>query len=617
MPNVQYWLDVEVPEIDESPKFDDASLELLAQYRERWRVRVWEPYKSQRGARRTLVFDAVIATHDTAETFSRERFELQTSEELFDQLLELYTTGGLHCIYQLAKHVNSAAGGLAYHTRRFVNVSMELLDALVAGCLKEIESEATRAAATQFESQLDTLDKLGKCFLSRGPDKYELYVGKLQRKGPPPPIDAKDRLYELYKTCFKLKRSIGSLQKKIDDRNSKDGGGTPQRLAAKRKKDAGRQTMVDQFLKPQRELIKEFMRARAEIENIFPPAAYALQMLEEDILDFLPIAEQAKAAPALYRKSRDVQLKYDTRIYFLIRELEAELRAARDSLACEGTASRVDEYLDRDFIQRTTELGGLHHCILDFTLSKRPGLRAIIENGATQGIFGVYFTAAARKEWAQANRVMGNPGVVFRLEERNLDRLPTLRGIVLTHYRIDLERRFAEMTLEESRSHQRWHYVEVAFAIAGLLVAAISIPFGAGAIAVPAGLTFALSILHSALAIFGLVLMVKSITGLIEQNLQARDELQNELIAAGQLDPEALREVGALAARNRELFNAATSGLALEVVKLALAHKLKPIAFALDLDGYLDDVEMLQASTGLIDESDDSQDETAGPSDGN
>jgi hypothetical protein len=602
-----FWLDVEVPQTSGTLPVDDSSLAVLESYRQRWSVRVWEPYRAKRGALRAVVFESAVVTHDSAEEFSRERFSLETGDKLFDQLLDLYMVCGLRGIYGLTRHVNSAAGGLTYHTRGFINDSVGLLEEMVAGRLLELQGEASESARQQIIEQRLAIKNMRNCFEKRHAHFYELYVGRLQRTGAPPPVGAKDRLYELFKTCFRLKRSIAKLQEGVDERNRKDGGDAA-KVSKARERDEYRRLLADQFLKPQAKLIAEFMAARGEIENIFPAAVFVLEELEEDVLKFLSIPAQAKAGDLLYRASRDVQLKYDSKIYYFLGELAAELDTVFDSLAREGVEDKIADYLSTDVRQRITELGGLHECIFGFCLSKQPGLGSIIESGITRGVLGVYFKITERRQWSQFNRVLGSLGVVFRLEEDYRDQMPGLRNAVLTQYRVDLERKLAELEAEENRSRQRWHFVEVIVAVAGLLLAAISIPFGAGAVGVPAGLALTLSVLHTALLLTGLVLMVKSIGELITANMQARAELQARLIEVGQTDAKALRDFAGVAARNHALFDSATTGLALELVKLALAHKLKPVAYALDMQGYFDDVEYLQASLGM-DTEEESEDE--------
>src|SRR5262245_50752113 len=212
-----FWLDVELPAVATTPRVEDGSLELLDGYRRRWRVRVWDPYHAKRGAQRTLKFEVLIATHDPAEAFSREQFELETTERFFDQLTELYLSAGLEAVYQLARHVNSTAGGLTFHTRDFVNMSVAVLEELIAGRLREIERDATTAAREQIYAQIAAVKSMRACFEKRQDRQWELFVGRLKRTGAPPPIGAKDRLYELFQQCFELKRGIDRHQRTIDE----------------------------------------------------------------------------------------------------------------------------------------------------------------------------------------------------------------------------------------------------------------------------------------------------------------------------------------------------------------------------------------------------------------
>lgn len=594
-----YWLEVEVP-TDDSVELDDAALATLQRFRAQWVERIWEPYRTKRGAQRTLLVDITMHTHDVSETFLRERIELQTTAQLFDQLLDVYMSNGLRCVYDVFRSVNggASAGGVTLHTRDFINKSIAFLEELIASQLLQLQGDATQLALRETKQQLQRVTDAKACFEKRHDHYRELYLGRLKREGAIP-IGAKDRLYELFQKYFDLRRRINNLQKDINDCDQKDGGGDRDKIAKARAQSPTRQARVNISLVPQRKLIKQLLATRAEVMNLFPHAAFVLEELEEDIRDHLPIPKAAKASDATYRRSRDIELKYDSKIFYFLFELEHELNAVLTSLSNPGARSHIFEYLRKDVRDRIVDAGGLHEWVQSSCLSQRPGIASYVENGIRYGIGGVYFTAAERDRWALTNRVLGRVSVLSRLEEQRSDLMPGWRTVVLKQYRIDLERTLALLSAAGEQSRQRWHYVEVVVAIAGLIVAAISIPFGAGAVGVPAGVTLALSVLQITLLLAGLVLMVHAIVELIAANLTASDELQEKLIELGQQNPKALREVAATVARNHEQFKAATSGLVLEVIKLAAAHKLRPIAFALDIEGYLNDVEFIQGSLGM------------------
>src|SRR3954464_10777914 len=114
-----FWIDVEVPEVDETPRLDDRGSAVIEQYRARWQRDIWQPYLGKQGQLRTIVLDSTVTTNDPEESFSTERIEIVTNEKLFDQLLEVYLVGGLVSLYDLFRFINAGpgAGGIAYFTR--------------------------------------------------------------------------------------------------------------------------------------------------------------------------------------------------------------------------------------------------------------------------------------------------------------------------------------------------------------------------------------------------------------------------------------------------------------------------------------------------------------------
>lgn len=165
---------------------------------------------------------------------------------------------------------------------------------------------------------------------------------------------------------------------------------------------------------------------------------------------------------------------------------------------------------------------------------------------------------------------------------------------MLRQYVIALEGRLDQLRDDAAFVDSIWRALELAVALAGLLLAVLSIPFGAGAVAVPAALAATLSAAGLFVAVIGIALLAHSIASLVIADGAAAGELRDTLLDIGRDDTRALLEIGELVSRHTAVHEALTTGLALELAKLVAQHKLRALELALDLDGYLDDIEMLR-----------------------
>ena len=542
--------------------------------RRRWEETVWQAYKDgllQRGTR-ALRFPVSVFTMDPKEVFLKEDLEIPLDTEFFAQVILLYGTHGLAGIEamlaSLKEHIE--------HTRTLVRETVKVLETLIARELLSIEAAATTLALAENRTLLAGVNGfLGKF----KPDDYH----KSQRLS----VSQKEILYESLKVAHRLQGKIAALGKSIQERNRKDGGDV-QVVRGKRERDHYRKLLAEIYLKPQRQHIAALEAVQEKIGAIFMPALLILNALDDDILNWAAMAGRMDSLKA--------EVKFDAKMYAALAELKEQLELDAISLSNPGVSARLLGHLSLATTDRR-HAGGVHDAALDKVLEPLPSVREFIKSAVLQGGIGVYYTLEARTYYSQSNRVLGRPAILARLQERAMAERPcSFTQAVLLHFRLDLERRIEGLEQTDAFYESIWHWIDVCLALAGLLLATLAVPFGPGAIAVPAALTTVLAAASMTTCVLSLIMMARGLLQLFAATDAAGGDIRKQLIELGQLNRAAFIEVGKLVVRRQALFKGATTDLVKQVIELAVAHKLKPVAFALEMQGNLDDMETLAAS---------------------
>jgi hypothetical protein len=554
----------------------------LGNAREQWRKDVWQPYAGKKVHRTAHVhsFACGIGAHGGGAPLDVDALELPLDEQLFDSLLDLFATYGWPGLAAAWAQRRPLSG----YDQLFLARSMACLDELLRRELVAIQGVATRLAMEENAALTrGVAGALAKFRQNTGYNSVELDINK-------------DALFPKLLECRRLQRRIAGQQKAVDERFRKDGGdaGT---VDARRERDAYRRILADLAEAPYQASLTRLQELQEDIAEVFAPALLILDELEDDLEDWLSLADAARTQSAVRRRrSREVELGYDRKMHRMLVGLRDGMGDIRTSLSNPGADSALFRRTELGDAERLA-LGGVTSAALDFALEQRPGIAAFVRDGVVHGLFGLYFTHEQRQAHSQANRVLGCPRVLRRLLDAVEQDLPgSLRQVVLKHHCLELEARLEASREDKAFMDSLWHALEVVAAAAGLLLAVLSIPFGAGAVGVPAALAAFLTVLGLATAVLGVVLMAGSVLQLMQRKLEADDELSRALLRLGLLDAAALAELGTMLSNHHALARAAGPGMMLELVKLAAAHRLRPVAFALDMEGFLDDVETLTAA---------------------
>lgn len=554
----------------------------LIRARTAWRREVWEPYRQKqiRLTPRSIAFSIGIGSQGGRQAIENDDLEVPLDADLFESLIEIYGTYGSAAFNAAWAQRDS----LSYHDQQLLGRSIARLQGQIARELIRIQPDATALALKENAELADAMKKhLDKFRMNAGYGKIELDIS----------YDDKDALYSALRECKALQDRIEPLQGAIKELDRKDGGDRAT-IARKRERDRYRQLRVRGPLDARDRVIDELEKRQLEIGKLFPPALLILDELEDDLHEVLSTADAGRARKNTSRiTSKEIQLKYEAKMHRVLRDICEGLAAIRTSLANPGAETTINAHLSKSELEQVRG-GGLHAAVLDYALKKQAGISAFVREGVLYGLFGLYFTAQERVNYTQENRVLGSPRVLRRLLNAVEAEAPnTFRHAVLRQYVLELEGRVSRELDDQAAIDSWWHFAEMLVAAAGLLLAVLLIPFGPGAVAVPAALATFLALAGLAITVSGIVLLAGSVVSLVGQSLDAESELKRKLVSLGRDDLSALLELGGLLSRHHALVRALTSGMLQELVKLAVAHKLRPVAYALDMQGYLDDIRML------------------------
>ena len=166
--------------------------------------------------------------------------------------------------------------------------------------------------------------------------------------------------------------------------------------------------------------------------------------------------------------------------------------------------------------------------------------------------------------------------------------------VVLFRYMNRLERVIAAKRRTEAAWEEFWSHIRRLTALLALVALMLFFPFGDAA-TLPAVATV-LTLSASGAAILGVVtLLVYDLLGGLQRAGRLELEARDRFFRLSQTDPDAVTEIGDLLTRSRALRDGVERGLLLTILTLGAAHKLKPVAAALEFEGFASDVETLFA----------------------
>lgn len=477
--------------------------------------------------------------------------EVLFDHTFLDQALEVYATHGwaaLEALKQKAEKKQTPA------TRTFIEATLWIVSVRIGQELVRVEGRLMGLAKSEWGQARDQLEGYLKHFESIGAGAYKFrHQFRDRKKGK-----------QAFKLCAEYARELQKFedyQKSLNVRNSKDRYDPAKKLD----RTYAQKLWHELYASPQREVMKTMSRIINELGPIFPPAVLVLADLPKDMSKPIKSDEGAD----YWNRARAL----DDLIYDNLAELKAQLIILQASMQRPSQSDKL-----RAYIAKPGPLPG-------------GGAEALVFNGAWEAE-------------PEDNRVFADVGLIERLLEQVEERHPvSWEHAVLKRYYVYVKDEVDKRKQSQKDWDKVWGWVGRVTAALSLLALLAFPPFGLGAVGVAPAIATALSIVGSAaIALAVITLLVDLFDLFTREKEQAAKELREQMYKLGQTDPEALNEVGAVLHRNHELRAAMTTGLFLTLFKLALAKKIKPVALALELDGFLDDMQTLFAAPVIYNE---------------
>lgn len=502
----------------------------------RWRAEVWRPYERwlerEGGGPRWQVMNLAAPGGPRACTFVFD-------ETFLGQALDCYAAAGWPGLAQLQRLIATLH---ATETKQFVGRTLLAVAGAVADEIWRVETVVAAEARAEWQAAIATATRhLARFTRVAEPSDPELTNMLSDRK-------LADAVFEKCVKFSAKQRRYRKLGEKLQDRVRHEG--SARKLGYVR---TGYELLwFELYAAPQREVWAEMAALMHELDALFPPAVLVLERMEPD-LDRPP----GIWTTAAKRQHQVEQLMYDTLIQ--LRQIATEQLATLSQLGLSRHATAAVAAMR----ERPIEL-------------PRAGVEgAIIEAGLHAP--------------AEANRVLMDAALLRRVVDR-MSVEPSWRGVVARRYTLALEAELDHVRANAEAWDKFWGVITWATAMLSLLALMAVFPFGtAAAPALIAALTFA----GTVAAALTIVVMIHEIIGTIAATEQTADELRFEVFRLAQHDPLALYDVAFTLSRSDKLRAALTTDLLKTLVALAVASKIKLLALALELDGFLSDVEDL------------------------
>jgi len=564
---------IDVTLIDRNRLFDESvaawspSGAAITKAEQRW-GQLWANYKSKlplRGAHageRLLRIPVTVHTEDSSVVFLNDVVEVPFGPDFFRQLVRFYGRYGWEGVDSLIANLVSQTETV----KTLIGAAIVELETLIAPALIRIESAATALAKDQTGIMLDLVASHEGLFHK---DEY-------WKSWRLPTGEGTDQVRAKLQDIRRVQRDIASLQPKIDERIRADGGDS-KTVQRKRRRDAYRRLLAEQWEGPQRANFEKLGRLQEELGVLCPPASLIVDDLDDTIFEWLDLATARKSTNTVIKnRSIAVEVDYGGRMHAAVVTLRKALSLTATSLSNPGMSATIFQLLDQA-PERRWRAGGLHAGVI----AEAARMEKLTEKTSS------YFSV---------NRILGRDAILLQ----TLDRIVTTQTgsfeqMVAFHYLLDLKRDLARKRQEDAFYESVWHFVEQSVAAVALLIAVLSIPFGAGEIAVPAAMTAFLSTLSTVTAILSIAMLARHVANALGELGGASGTVANVLVDTGMKDAEAMQQLSQVLCRHRLLLKSITTDLLKEVAAMALAHKLKPLSYALQIRGHYYDLEAVGA----------------------
>lgn len=390
----------------------------------------------------------------------------------------------------------------------------------------------------------------------------------------------KQELYARLATARVYRATLARLEGEMARRDRVDGA-TPNARAAARLLSHTRAAHYEMFAGEHRKVTAKLMILEDEVFRAFPPALAIMGDVDADLAGWVPYAD----APSRRKNAMlEIESRYDMKIWRALKAHEAMLDTVDASLAKGSSAVWCSIYFELSWGERRNA-GGLIGFLLAKLLADAPGAWDRLVNIATIGpIFGAMKSEKEEEAALAENHVLARlPLLSAMVEEARSAPDVAAETLLLGAFVRDLDREMAAKVAAGKAEASAWRKVELALALGGVIVGAITIPFGAGEAVLPASLGWISVIVVGTLLVGTIVLCVRAV--MAELNARLRDSflLRDQLIDLGQTNPEALEALGGFVLRRRDVAANLTRTAMEALIELAAQRALPPLALALDL----------------------------------
>ncbi|MEU9284670.1 hypothetical protein AB0D57_08025 [Streptomyces sp. NPDC048275] len=491
-----------------------------------WAEQVLEPYLAKKNAQR------YESDSYTVELLGEPvQFTVRFGAETLEDLLAAYAAFGWDALEVVEARMDQQPKNLSA-MREFFAGTRDTIAVMVAYGLILVEGIAIGRPRASWEKGAEELAGYRDEFLDAGVAVTRPEF-KDQKKG--------DRVVVLCRQYALAADEASRLGQQVADWQSK----TPYQHRGER--GSGWDQWVELYAAPQRVQLEKMSCLLTEVIKEFPAAALFLDSLPGE---FRKAYAPWKARPALAKA-----------VAFGLNGMIADLRTLLASLGAPAGTDRLAR-LDQPRV---------------------PPLE--LQQGGFEQEICLYVLGRGEKE----QRVLANPYLLSELTE-DKEHFPegSWEQIVLTRYlhtlSLEIERR--EKSDEAWRTF--WGWVGRIAAVLALIKLMAVFPFGTAAAgsALAAVLAFAG---HTAAVLSIVVLLVDGIYGTLVAMGKADKDARDQLFRLAQEDPEAFRDISRLLGRSHAIRRMFAEGLATMLVRMGLA-RVRIIAFALELDDFLDDV---------------------------
>lgn len=509
--------------------------------REKWRLEILRPYVQYLSEKQSSPRTRVVKIKFCGEPISVEFILDQT---FLDTVLAAYCCYGWEVLRKLKVE---AKGTLLPGAINFIDMTLLLMESLILNQLVKIENKLIELAKVRWT---ESREKISTWLKNLFRDVSNDGLGGGYTRDFEDAI-LKDKLIEKCTEYLGYLKRYEFYQSEIDKRNNIDRWN-----AQKRSKDGERtssaKAMFEIWATPQRKVMERMSKLIQEIYGLCPPVVLILGKLPDDI-------DKASKSSLQRMKNRRVlgQLVYDNLV-----EMKSNLNSLLSSLNKSGQCETISNKLPTNLREPTLE--GIEAKVLE----------AIFKAGNDD------------------NRVLGNYGLVMLLLESVIEKNPiSWERAVLERYLNSLKEENHIKKRDKEYWEKIWGWVNWVAAGLALLALLAFFPFGPEAVGVAPAVVTALFYIEVAAAALSFIVLLGDLISLFTVNQKIAEELKQKLIKINQENPEAFYELADVLKRVQIVRKAVTSDFLGSLAKIALSTKFKTITYALNIEGFIGDIQ--------------------------